>query len=124
MQKAMFSQGPNVTLLDRDVKTLNERGYCDFDFGDINGTLRIIIHDGEIPPRNMCERGIDVRRFPEDISPYDYKGKQLWIVKLSKERLSELVSLGPSVSDGHGFGTLMSRCKYDRMSVSYLKTED
>jgi hypothetical protein len=118
MKKAFFSQGPGVTLNRKDVKTLRERGCCDFDFRDINGTLRVSVCENEIPPMNMCEKGIYVRRYPEKISPYDYKGRQLWIIQLSKSRIEKLISDAKTNFDKHE--TIISRCKYDRMSVSYF----
>ena len=118
MKKAFFSQGPGVTLTSADVEILNEKGHVDFGFNNINGILRVSLVRGEIPPRDMCERGVSVRRYPESISPYEYKGVQLWVIKISKQRLDDLIA--SAKRDTAGYDTFMSRCKYDRISLGYL----
>ena len=113
--KAIFSQGPNITLCNEEIKVLKERGYHDFDFANINGVLRLRIVDKNIPSRHMCESGVNARRYPEKISPYDYKGRQLWVIRISKRKFEE--SLNTLNSDGIG---ITSRCKYDRMNINYF----
>ena len=115
--KAFFSQGPNLTLVEEDVKKLREQGYADFDFLNINGILRISVVDGTIPPRHFCDGGINIRRYPEGISPHDYKGRQFWVARISRERFETLIN---SESDGER-QDIVSRCKYDRFLLGYLK---
>ena len=114
--KTIFSQGPCVTLRDEEIRVLKETGYHDFDFDNINGVLRISIVDKKISSRRLCEPGTNVRRYPEKISPYDYKGKQLWVIRLSRERFEE--SLNAPNSDGMG---ITGRCKYDRFNINYFQ---
>src|SRR3989344_4927156 len=114
--KAIFSQGPNATLLDEDVKFLRENGYKDFDFENINGRLRISVVDNKSPHGKMCELGINARRHPENISPYNYEGKQLWVIRLSREKMERFIN--SEDSDGKGIDT---RCKYDRIHIGYWK---
>ena len=115
--KAFFSNGPNISLLERDVKFIQENGYSDSDFSNINGVLRISLVDKEISVGRGCEPGINIRRYPDIISPYDYKGKQLWVIRLSKDIFKKLVNGGFDYNDD----AIDSRCKYDRLSIEYLR---
>jgi hypothetical protein len=117
MGKAVFGESVGVYLNTAEVNALREKGYYDFDFFNINGTLRISVTNREIPPRNGCESEIDVRRYPEQISPYEYKGKQLWVFRISKTKFEKFIG---SALDDDGTRCLMSRCKYDRIHIGYF----
>ena len=114
---AVFSQGPTVNLSEREMNLLKARGYGDFYFTNINGILRISLVDKKNFHGKMCEPGINVRRYPENISPYDYKGKQLWVIRISKEKFKEFLH---SESE-NGIKSLDSRCKYDRIHIGYFE---
>ena len=116
MNKAYLSEGPNVSLNRAEMKILREKKYIDFDFSNINGVLRITVTNQEVQGK-MSEQGIHVRRYPQGISPYEYEGKQLWVIRLSKKKLDELVT--ESNEDRYRYGCIDSRCLYDRMSVGY-----
>ncbi len=57
------------------MELLNKNNSTDFNFRNINGLLKLSLVDKEIRSRNMCEPGINVQKYPEKISPYDYLGK-------------------------------------------------
>ncbi|MBI2043542.1 hypothetical protein HYT25_04085 [Candidatus Pacearchaeota archaeon] len=115
--RAFFSNGPNISLLERDVKFIRENGYSDFDFSNINGVLRISVVDRKISVGHSCEPGINIRRYPENISPYDYRGKQFWVIRLSKDIFEKLVNGRFDYNDD----AIDSRCKYDRLCIEYLR---
>ena len=117
---AVFSHGPTINLNEREMNLLKARGYGDFYFADINGILRISIVNifgRKNLQGKMCEPGVNVRRYPENISSYDYKGKQLWVIRLSKQKFEEFLH---SESE-NGIKNLDSRCKYDRIHIGYFE---
>ena len=108
-----------MVLQKKDVQDIRKNGYKNFNFCDINGILRISLVD-KVKNQlqgDMCEPGINVRRYLEGIGPYEYEGRQLWVIRLSKDKFQELLEPRPDLnSDGH----IMSRCKYDRMYIGYF----
>ena len=117
--KASFCQGPQVVLQKKEIEQIKEKGHVDFDFYNIKGVLRVSITDRTKSQLQglMCEPGINVRRYPEGICPYDYEGNQLWVVRLSRDKFQEFLDSEPDFS---GMRHMMSRCKYDRMYLGYF----
>jgi len=109
-----------MVLQEKDVQDIQKDGHKNFDFADINGILRISIADRTKRQLQgiMCEPGIDVRRYPEGICPYDYMGKQLWVIRLSRDKFQEFLNSESESNMRH----MMSRCKYDRMYLGYFSS--
>jgi hypothetical protein len=123
-QFCLGGDGPNFSLIVRDVENLRENGSLDITNGQLSARVSLVDYDpnaktfpnGYVGQYDMeCGSGIRMRRFPERISPYDYKSRQRYILRIQREFFEEIVEAGKIEEDKTGF--IHPRCKYDRFAL-------
>jgi len=113
--------GPYFKLNSEDVKILRENKSIEIINKNLTARISLTEHDpnliifpnGGISSHDMeCNDGIRIRRYPEHVFPYDFKGKQYYILRIQKDLFNKLVEKSENSVDNMSY--LHPRCKYDR----------
>jgi len=126
----LAANGPSFSLNMVDVENLRKSRFLDIVEDNLVARISLVEHDpnkikfpnGGISLRDISGyKGFRLKRYPENICPYTYKGKQYYILRIQKTAFEDLVKMGKN-SDGIGF--IHPRCdRYDRFALCIFTNE-
>jgi len=116
--------GPYFILFPKDVEQIYQKRFIDIRNENLNARISLVEYDpnciinrnGTFSVRDIfCQEDVRLRRYPEDISPLEFKGDQFYVLRVKRSLFDKLVEHSKDSSDRRGF--IHPRCKYDRFTL-------